>query len=228
MNEILIKILATALALSQVTTKPDDVKTQFDPARDQTEVVELLRAGCAQIRKAFDIESLNLDDLIATAMDDPEALTSDIKVFRGINFGDLYTAYRQYCRSETIPDSPIDAAPIITFYNKTLADLPDTAQLKHLKLPGTSAVFDGKGEPFTELYRPGHRRVWVPLSDIPEVVQKAFIAAEDKRFHEHKGVDERGLVRAFVANVLSPGRPQGGSTITQQVAKNVLVGSDVT
>ena len=228
MNEILIKILATALALSQVTTKPDDVKTQFDPTGDQTEVVELLRAGCGHIRAAFDIESLNLDDLIATAMDDPEALTSDIKVFRGINFGDLYTAYRQYCRNETIPNSPIDAAPIVTFYNKTLADLPSAAQFKHLKLPGTSAILDGKGEPFTEIYRPGHRRVWVPLSDIPEVVQKAFIAAEDKRFYEHKGVDERGLVRAFVANVLSPGRPQGGSTITQQVAKNILVGNDVT
>jgi membrane carboxypeptidase/penicillin-binding protein len=59
-------------------------------------------------------------------------------------------------------------------------------------------------------------------------VQKAFIAAEDKRFYQHKGVDERGLVRAFVANVVHPERPQGGSTITQQVAKNVLVGSEVT
>ena len=228
MTEILIKILATALALSQVTTKPDAVKTQFDPVRDQAEVVELLRAGCAHIRAAFDIESLNLDDLITTAMDDPQALTSDIKVFRGINFNDLYTTYRQYCRNETIAGSPIDTGPVIAFYNQTLADLPNAAQLKHLKLPGTSAVFDGKGERFTEVYRPGHRRVWVPLSDIPEAVQKAFIAAEDKRFYQHKGVDERGLVRAFVANVLSPRRPQGGSTITQQVAKNVLVGSEVT
>jgi membrane carboxypeptidase/penicillin-binding protein len=68
----------------------------------------------------------------------------------------------------------------------------------------------------------------VPLADIPEPVQKAFIAAEDKRFYQHKGVDERGLVRAFIANVVHPDRPQGGSTITQQVAKNVLVGSAVT
>ena len=228
MNEILIKILATALALSQATTSPDEVKTQFDPARDQGEVVELLRAGCTYVRKAFDIEQLNLDDLITTAMDDPQALTSDIKVFRGINFGDLHAAYRQFCRNETIAGSSIDVGTIITFYNQTLTDLPEAAQLKHLKLPGTSVVFDGKGARFTEVYRPGHRRVWIPLSEIPEAVQKAFIAAEDKRFFEHKGVDERGLVRAFVANVLSPGRPQGGSTITQQVAKNVLVGSDIT
>ena len=227
MNEVLIKILATALTLSQVTATPDAVKTQFDPAQDQAQVVELLRAGCAHVRKAFDIEAINLDDLIATAMDDPQALKSDIPVFRGINFRDLHTAYRQFCRNETIPDSPIEISRVIAFYNETLTDLPETAQFKQLKLPGTSVVFDGKGERFTEVYRPGHRRVWVPLSDVPEAVQKAFIAAEDGRFYQHRGVDERGLVRAFVANMLSGGRPQGGSTITQQVAKNVLVGNEV-
>ena len=68
----------------------------------------------------------------------------------------------------------------------------------------------------------------MPLADIPEHVQKAFIAAEDKRFHQHKGIDERGVIRAFVGNLAQPGRPQGGSTITQQVAKNLLVGDDVT
>ena len=66
------------------------------------------------------------------------------------------------------------------------------------------------------------------MSDIPECVQQAFIAAEDKRFFQHKGIDERGLVRAFIGNLAQPGRPQGGSTITQQVAKNLLVGNDVT
>jgi membrane carboxypeptidase/penicillin-binding protein len=73
-----------------------------------------------------------------------------------------------------------------------------------------------------------NRRIWVPLKDIPVNVQKAFIAAEDKRFYEHKGIDERGLVRAMVSNLARPGRPQGGSTITQQVVKNLLVGDDVT
>src|SRR5207302_1615113 len=50
---------------------------------------------------------------------------------------------------------------------------------------------------------------------------------EDKRFYQHRGIDERGLIRAFIANLARPGRPQGGSTITQQVAKNLLVGDDV-
>ena len=89
-------------------------------------------------------------------------------------------------------------------------------------------MLDGKGERFAEVFEPENRRIWVPLSDIPENVQKAFIAAEDKRFYQHKGVDERGMIRAFIGNLAKPGRPQGGSTITQQVAKNLLVGDDVT
>jgi membrane carboxypeptidase/penicillin-binding protein len=67
----------------------------------------------------------------------------------------------------------------------------------------------------------------VPLTDVPDYVQKAFVAAEDKRFFQHRGIDERGLIRAFITNLAEPGRPQGGSTITQQVAKNLLVGDEV-
>jgi membrane carboxypeptidase/penicillin-binding protein len=68
----------------------------------------------------------------------------------------------------------------------------------------------------------------VAVADIPEHVQKAFIAAEDRRFYQHKGIDERGLIRAFVENLARSGRPQGGSTITQQIVKNLLVGEDLT
>jgi penicillin-binding protein 1A len=228
MNPVLIKIFATALALSQVTAQPDAVKTQFDPVRDQAEVVQLLRAGCAQMRKAFDIEDVNLDELITTAMDDPQAMTGEIKQLRGINFGDLHTAYRQFCKNETIRNPAVDIGQVIDFYNKALAQLPDHAKLKGLKLPGASVVLDANGERFAEVHEPDHRRISVPLTDIPEHVQKAFIAAEDRRFFQHKGIDERGLIRAFIGNLAQPGRPQGGSTITQQVAKNLLVGDDVT
>ena len=91
-----------------------------------------------------------------------------------------------------------------------------------------SAVLDGKGGNFAEVFEPGNRRIWVSLADIPDFVQKAFVAAEDRRFFQHHGVDERGIIRAFIGNLADPGRPQGGSTITQQVVKNLLVGEDVT
>jgi membrane carboxypeptidase/penicillin-binding protein len=228
MSTILVKVFATALVLGQVTTQPDGVKPEFDPVRDQPQVTQLLRDGCAHFRKAFDIEDINLDDLIATAMDDPEALSTEIKVLRGLSFGDLLTAYRQFCKNEAVDKPVVDLAEVIAFYNKAIADLPDHATLKDKKLPGTTVVLDAKGERFAEVFEPEHRRISVPLSQIPEHVQKAFVAAEDKRFFQHKGVDERGLIRAFIGNLTQPGRPQGGSTITQQVAKNLLVGADVT
>lgn len=227
MNLILVKMFAMALALGQVTTRPEAVKTEFDPVYDQGEVVDILQAGCAHMRKAFDVEDINLDELIATALEDPSVLAGEIKSFRGINFADLHTAYRQFCTNERIDNSPFDMGEVIKFYNKTVTDLPDHTRLKGLKLPGTTEIVDGDGNAFAELFESDHRRVWVPLIEIPEYVQKAFVAAEDKRFYQHRGIDERGLIRAFVTNLAEPGRPQGGSTITQQVAKNLLVGDEV-
>ena len=219
MDSILIKIFATALAFSQVTTRPDGVKTEFDAVRDRFEVAQLLSAGCAHMRKAFDIEDINLDDLIATAMDDKEALSSEIKALKGLNLADLHVAYRQFCKVEKVEGSPVDLGQLIAFYNSAVKDLPDAVQLKHLRLPVTSVILDNKSERLAEIYAPNNRRVWVKLADIPEAVRNAFIAAEDKRFFQHAGIDERGLVRAFVGNFTQPSRPQGGSTITQQVAK---------
>jgi len=227
METILVKIFATALALSQVTTTPDAVKTQFDRVRDQEQVAQLLHAGCTHMRKAFDIEDINLEDLIATALDDPQAVGEN-KAFHGINFADLQMAYREFCKNEKVVVLTVDLGDVIDFYNKAAADLPDHTKLKGLKLPGASVVLDHKGERFAEVFEENQRRVWVPLSDIPEHVQKTFLAAEDKRFYQHKGIDERGLIRAFIGNLASSGRPQGGSTITQQIVKNLLVGENLT
>ena len=227
MDTILIKILAAFLTLSLVTTRPDAVKTQFDPVRDQAEVTRILRDGCAHMRKAFDVESLDIDDLIKTAMDDPDAISTEIKALHGLKFASLFTVYRQFCKNEDVKDAAVDVAEVIRFYDGAVADLPDHNRLKGARNAGAGGIFDALGERFADLTE-SNRRIWVPLKDIPVNVQKAFIAAEDKRFYEHKGIDERGLVRAMVSNLARPGRPQGGSTITQQVVKNLLVGDDVT
>ena len=231
MDPILVKIFATALALSEVMTQPHAVKTKFDPATDQAQVVQILRDGCAHMRHAFDIESINLDELITTALDDPKAVGANAEAFHGINFADLNTAYHQFCKNEPIAKPVVDLGQVMDFYNKAAADLPDQAQLaalKDKKLPSMSTVLDSKGAKFADVYLPSNRRIWVPLSSIPDFVQKAFIAAEDQRFYQHHGIDERGIIRAFIGNLANPGRPEGGSTITQQVVKNLLVGADVT
>jgi penicillin-binding protein 1A len=63
----------------------------------------------------------------------------------------------------------------------------------------------------------------VPLKDLPPYLPKAFIAIEDRRFYSHYGVDPIGIARAAVANVLHRGVSQGGSTLTQQLAKNLFL-----
>ena len=191
-------------------------------------MVQILRHGCAHMRQAFDIESINLDDLISTALNDPKAVGADIKAFHGINFADLNTAYHQFCKNESVANPVVDLGQVIEFFNNAAADLPEQTGLKGRKLPSMSAVLDGKGGNFADVFEPRSRRIWIQLATIPDVVQKAFVAAEDRRFFQHHGVDERGIIRAFVGNLADPGRPQGGSTITQQVVKNLLVGDDVT
>src|SRR6516164_8443992 len=178
MDMILIKIFATALALSEVTTQPQAVKTHFDPLRDQAEVVQILRDGCTHMSRAFDIESINLDELISTALNDPKAVGADIKTFHGINFADLSTAYHQFCKNENVANPVVDLGQMIEFFNNAAADLPDPARLKGRKLPSMSVVLDGKGVTFANVFEPRNRRVWVPLAKIPDLVQKAFIAAD--------------------------------------------------
>src|SRR5215467_10294334 len=228
MEGLLIKILATALAFSQVTTAPQAVETEFSRDRDQQQVAELLQAGCAHMIKAFEIENINLDDLIDTAMDDPRAFGGRNNEFHGINFADLQTAYRQFCKHQPVEHSVVDLGDVIDFYNKAASVLPDHNKLKGLKLPGESIVLDIKGERFAEMFEENQRRVSIPLAEIPDHVRNAFIAAEDGRFYQHKGIDERGLIRAFVSTLAQSGRPEGGSTITQQLVKNLLVGDDRT
>jgi penicillin-binding protein 1A len=225
METAFVKILAAALAFSQAGVSPHTVKPEFDRDRDQRQVVELLQSGCAHIMAAFEIENINIDDLIETAMNDPQAAGGETQ-FHGLNFGDLQGAYRQFCKHQT-PDRPVaDIGEVIDFYNKATADLPTFDKAK-LRLPGVNAVLDGNGRRFAEMFQDNRRGAWIPLSKVPDHVRNAFIAAEDKRFYQHSGVDDRGLVRAFLNN-LTQGHREGGSTITQQLAKNMLVGDNRT
>ncbi|UTO27699.1 penicillin-binding protein 1A [Bartonella harrusi] len=75
------------------------------------------------------------------------------------------------------------------------------------------------------------RRLYLPIESIPELLKNAFISAEDKNFYHHFGLDPGGLSRALINNIRNIGsgkRPEGASTITQQVAKNFLLSSDAT
>jgi len=105
-------------------------------------------------------------------------------------------------------------------------DLPSYATLEHYEPPVTTRVYAGNGTLIGEYAR--ERRLFVPVSQMPAQVKNAFLSAEDKNFYSHPGVDIFGVMRAAVNDVRnSDRRPQGASTITQQVARNFLLSSEL-
>jgi penicillin-binding protein 1A len=106
--------------------------------------------------------------------------------------------------------------------------LPEYSQLQDYEPPVMTRVHAADGSLLAEYAR--ERRLYLPIQAIPKLVINSFIAAEDKNFYEHGGVDLTGIARAaivFVENFGSNKRPQGASTITQQVAKNFLLTNEV-
>jgi penicillin-binding protein 1A len=107
-------------------------------------------------------------------------------------------------------------------------DLPDYSQLQDYEPPVVTRVHATDGSLVAEYAR--ERRLYLPIQAVPKLVINAFIAAEDKNFWEHGGIDFTGIARAgtlYLQNLGSNRRPQGASTITQQVAKNFLLTNEV-
>jgi len=107
-------------------------------------------------------------------------------------------------------------------------DLPDVEGLRHYQPPVMSRVYAADARPIAELAT--ERRIFVPYSAIPEMVKHAFVSAEDQNFWIHRGVDPLAIARAALTNLQQMGqdrRPIGASTITQQVAKNMLLDNQV-
>ncbi len=108
------------------------------------------------------------------------------------------------------------------------SQLPDFHQLAKYEPPVTTRLFAGDGRLLMEYA--AEKRLFVPVEKIPERVKHAFISAEDKNFYHHAGIDYFGIARAVLGNLKNIGtgrRPSGASTITQQVAKNFLLSSEL-
>jgi penicillin-binding protein 1A len=114
-----------------------------------------------------------------------------------------------------------------TIYEDYAADLPSLDGLRTYQPPVVSRIYAGDDHLIAELAQ--ERRIFVPFSAIPDIVKKAFISAEDKSFYQHRGVDPLAIARAAITDLQRLGearRPVGASTITQQVARNMLLGSN--
>ena len=100
-------------------------------------------------------------------------------------------------------------------------DIPAIGSLKHYNPSTASIIYDSAKQPITYVSR--ENRTLVPLSAMPELLPQAFVAAEDSRFYQHSGVDAWSIIRALIHNIRAGERGQGGSTITQQVARALLL-----
>lgn len=99
--------------------------------------------------------------------------------------------------------------------------LPPVSKLETYVPPTPTEIYSRDGEKIGELF--DEKRYPVALNKISPLLIKAFLAAEDSRFYEHKGIDYQGIMRAGINYFLKKGNKQGGSTITQQLAKNLLL-----
>ncbi len=100
-------------------------------------------------------------------------------------------------------------------------DLPSPGKLS--TSASSTVFFDREGKILYEMYK-DKNRIPVKFNEIPDQLKKATIAIEDKNFYQHKGISQLGIIRAF-ANIILKRRLEGGSTITQQLIKNVLLDS---
>ncbi|WP_074380661.1 penicillin-binding protein 1A [Bartonella doshiae] len=107
--------------------------------------------------------------------------------------------------------------------------LPDYEVLSLYEPPVMTRIHASDGSLMAEFAT--KNRLYLPIQSIPKLLKEAFISAEDKNFYQHFGLDPEGLSRALINNIRNIGsgkRPEGASTITQQVAKNFLLSSDAT
>lgn len=100
-------------------------------------------------------------------------------------------------------------------------NLPKISSLKDYRPSIITTVYSDDTRKIAEFFK--ERRIVIPLSQMSEMLKKAFIAAEDARFHKHKGIDLLSIVRAFFKNIEAGAIVQGGSTITQQVTKSFFL-----
>ena len=120
------------------------------------------------------------------------------------------------------------ASAVVGFFVwKASRDLPDYESLASYEPPVMTRIHAHDGSLMAEYAR--ERRIFVPINVIPKLVIAAFLSAEDKRFYEHGGLDFTGIGRARASTTSQnwgKKRPEGASTITQQVAKNFLLSSE--
>lgn len=120
----------------------------------------------------------------------------------------------------------IGVGSIAAAYFYVLPELPDVATLKTVKLQTPLRIYSQDGKLISQFGE--KRRIPLQLDEVPPALLQAFIATEDARFYDHKGIDPIGVVRAALVMLTTGEKKQGASTITMQVARNFFLTRDKT
>ena len=115
----------------------------------------------------------------------------------------------------------VGALLVLGTYAYFSRDLPSVSTLRDYKPPQTTRVYDRNRKVIGEIF--AERRTVIPMSQVPRNVVLSVLAAEDADFYEHEGLDYNGILRAVGRDIIAGRAAQGGSTITQQVVKLVLL-----
>lgn len=200
---------------------------------DRWSLIEGLMANAEKRMKAPPKRKITIEIVDSSKSDSDRLSQKPLGLVKGLTEEDLVRLYRGICK--TYPDVTVfdevlsdeDLESIFDKYRSYSDDMPDYTNIENVRLAQASAVKTSDGVSLGEVVPDNGRRQWVSVRQIPEFLQQAFVSAEDKRFWSHQGVDPVAVVRAVYSMAkkgnLSGGRPQGASTITQQVARNLYL-----
>ena len=117
---------------------------------------------------------------------------------------------------------------LLSFFLYLQRTLPDPESIATRKVGESTKIYDRTGEVLLYDIHGEEKRTIIPWEQMPETIKEATLASEDSDFYNHKGLDLRGIARAFFKDIVNLGVSQGGSTITQQLVKKALLGDERT
>lgn len=230
----LIKLLTFGLTLSMALNGTFPMPRAFNAQTDQTKILSEYRRACktssdllaidpAELNSMLDVLSLSAD----SQPQHPLKETFSTKALSHLPPETLKQLFTSFC-TELPQSEPVDLVPVIDSYNAINASLPTDEQLiKRLEQNHSTVVVDKKGNYLSNALTPGHMQGLVTIEHVPPLFLKAIVAAEDKAFMQHHGVNSVSVLRATLHNLMSSKRPQGGSTLTQQLIKNAVLNDEL-
>ncbi len=157
-------------------------------------------------------------------------LDDQLKIFGDFKIPDLIEFWDYFCDQSPAAPLPrqINYQEIATQFNTLLTETDniDLSFLEQFRTTRGADIYDDQGKWVGPFMDQGKVIDFIPLSEMPEHLKQAFVAAEDKNFYTHRGIEAQGVLRGFF-KYLKDGSIEGGSTITQQLVKNLIIGNDI-